>query len=104
MRMVPDSPDHPSAEQMRGIEQYVSGLDLPAEIVWGMNDPILGQALGAMKQSFPNASVLETEGGHFLQEEVPEEIAAAILRVLAEVHAGTIEDDVVTDTLEAGDQ
>ena len=81
MRMVPDNPDHPSAEQMREIESYVGGLDIPAEIVWGTNDPILGQGLPIMRESFPHAPATETEAGHFLQEEVPGEIAAAIMRV-----------------------
>ena len=85
MRMVPDGPNHPSAEQMRFIGQYVAGLDIPAEIVWGMSDPILGGLLVNMKANFPDAPVTETQAGHFLQEEVPVEIAAAILRVVAEV-------------------
>jgi len=82
MRMVPDGPDHPSASAMRVIEGYVQGLDIPAEIVWGMNDPILAKGLPLMKRNFPDAPVTETEGGHFLQEEVPVEIAAALLRVM----------------------
>lgn len=82
IRMVPDGPDHPSAERMRFIGRYVAGLDIPAEIVWGMQDPILGPGLDAMKANFPEAPVTETDAGHFLQEEVPDEIAAAILRVV----------------------
>jgi pimeloyl-ACP methyl ester carboxylesterase len=82
MRMVTDGPDHVSAAAIREIEQHVQGLDIPAEIVWGMNDPILAKALPLMKQNFPNAPVTETQGGHFLQEEVPVEIAAALLRVI----------------------
>jgi len=85
MRMVTDGPDHPSAPAMRAIEQYVQGLNIPAEIVWGMNDPILGRLLPKMKQNFPKAQVTETKGGHFLQEEVPVEIAAALLRVLDQI-------------------
>ena len=84
MRMVPDGPDHPTTPAMRVIERYVQGLDIPAEIIWGINDPILANQLPAMKQNFPNAPVTETEGGHFLQEEVPVEIAAALLRVVAQ--------------------
>ncbi len=87
MRMVPDGPDHPSTPEMRIIERYVGGLDIPAEIVWGMNDPILGSALPVMKQNFPKAPVTETQAGHFLQEEVPAEIAAALLRVIDQVQA-----------------
>lgn len=85
MRMVPDGPDHPSTAAMRAIEQYLQGLDIPAEIVWGMNDPILGHLLPTMKLNFPKAPVTETKGGHFLQEEVPVEIAAAVLRVIDQV-------------------
>jgi len=85
MRMVPDGPDHPSTPAMRTIENYVQGLDIPAEIVWGMNDPILAKGLPMMKQNFPSARVTETQGGHFLQEEVPGEIAAALLRVIDQI-------------------
>lgn len=85
MRMVTDGPDHPSAEQMRTIERYVASLEIPAELVWGMNDPILAKGLPAMQKNFPKARVTETEAGHFLQEEVPDEIAAAILRVFSRV-------------------
>ena len=85
MRMVPDGPDHPSTAAMRIIERYVQGLDIPAEIVWGMNDPILGPRLPSMKRNFPEAPVTETEGGHFLQEEFPVEIAAALLRIMDQV-------------------
>jgi haloalkane dehalogenase len=87
MRMVTDGPQHPSAEVMREIEAYVGGLDIPAELVWGMNDPILAGGLPQMRANFPEAPVLETGAGHFLQEEVPGEIAAAIVRVLDAVLA-----------------
>jgi len=82
MRMVPDGPDHPSTPGMQIIEDYVATLDIPAEIVWGMNDPILGKGLPLMKANFPDAPVTETQAGHFLQEEVPEEIADAVMRVM----------------------
>lgn len=82
MRMVPDGPNHPSADDLHELEKYVTGLKIPVEIVWGVNDPILGAGLDNMRQTFPNAPVTETDAGHFLQEEVPEIIAAAILRVV----------------------
>ncbi|MGD1934795.1 MAG: alpha/beta fold hydrolase [Candidatus Phaeomarinobacter sp.] len=85
MRMVPNSPDEPSSEQMREIERYVAGLNIPVEIVWGTNDPILGRGLPQMKKNFPGAPATETQAGHFLQEEVPAEIAAALLRIVDQV-------------------
>ena len=83
--MVPDGPDHRSAEAMGQIEDYVTNLDIPVEIVWGMRDPILARGLPIMMQNFPEAPVTETQAGHFLQEEVPEVIAAAVLRVVAAI-------------------
>ena len=85
MRMVTDGPNHPSTPSMQKIEKYVESLQIPAEIVWGMNDPILGKLLPSMQQNFPKASVTKTSAGHFLQEEVPEEIAEALVRVIDKV-------------------
>ena len=82
MRMVADGPDHASAPALRGVGRYVANLDIPLELVWGMNDPILAHGLAVMREMFPTAPVTETEAGHFLQEEVPETIAAAVLRIL----------------------
>lgn len=82
MRMVADGPDHVSSSALRDIERYVEGLDIPAELVWGMNDPILARGLPVMQRMFPTAPVTETEAGHFLQEEVPDVIAAAIMRIV----------------------
>lgn len=87
MRMVPDSPDHPTTAALVEIEAYVHTLDVPAEIVWGMRDPIFAPALPTMQGYFPNAPTTETQAGHFLQEEVPVEIAAAIIRVVERVNA-----------------
>ncbi|MEL0227894.1 MAG: hypothetical protein VW947_05330, partial [Gammaproteobacteria bacterium] len=55
-------------------------------IVWGMNDPILGLGLKTMQENFPKASVTQTDGGHFLQEEVPAEIAEALIKVIDKVN------------------
>ena len=85
MRMVTDGPDHPSTPALRMIEDYVKELDIPAEIVWGMKDPILAKTLPMMINNFPNAPVTETSAGHFLQEEVPNEIAEALIRVIDKV-------------------
>jgi haloalkane dehalogenase len=85
MRMVPTGPDHPTSKPMSEIEAYAGTLKVPTEIVWGMRDPILARLLPTMTALYPEARVTETEAGHFLQEEVPVEIAEAIERVVAEV-------------------
>jgi len=80
-RMVPDSMDHPSIPALRRVGSFVRGYEGPAEIVWGDRDPVLGGARNHIARMLPKARVTRTEGGHFLQEEVPAEIANAVLRV-----------------------
>ncbi len=80
-RMVPDSMDHPSVEPLRRIGWFVRGYRGPAEIVWGDRDPVLGRVRNHIARMLPHAHVTRTDAGHFLQEEVPGEIAAAIRRV-----------------------
>lgn len=80
-RMVPSSLDHPSVEPLSTLAERVEAYDGPAAIVWGKRDPVLGRLLKRTKRAFPSAKVWETGGGHFLQEEVPDEIAAAVRHV-----------------------
>lgn len=89
LRMAATGPEHPTAEVLRAIDVYVANLDVPAEIVWGVNDPLLGDRLDEVMAVFPNAPVTRTDSGHFLQEEAgsPEEIAAAIERIHEQVTA-----------------
>jgi haloalkane dehalogenase len=77
-RMVPDSFDHPSIAGLRRCHEYVQAFGGPAAIVWGDRDPILGGVRSWMEKCFPDAPVTRMTAGHFLQEEVPNEIAAAI--------------------------
>jgi pimeloyl-ACP methyl ester carboxylesterase len=80
-RMVPDGPDHPSMPALRRGEEWAVSFRGPAALVWGMRDPILGKALRHLERALPNAPVNRTAAGHFLQEEVPAELAAAISSV-----------------------
>ncbi len=77
-RMVPVGDDHPSLGPLREIDAWVRAYRGPAALVWGERDPILGRALQKHVEALPQASVTRTAAGHFLQEEVPERLAAAI--------------------------
>ncbi|MEM7048879.1 MAG: alpha/beta fold hydrolase [Acidobacteriota bacterium] len=79
-RMVPSAPDHPSVPALRRGETWARAFGGPIALVWGTRDPILGRALKWHERAFPQAAVTRTEAGHFLQEEVPEELAEALRR------------------------
>lgn len=84
-RMVPGDLSHPSIPALERCAAWAQGFKGPAELVWGEKDPVLGRALSKTQKLLPHAPVTRTRAGHFLQEEVPEEIAAAIRRVAAKV-------------------
>lgn len=87
-RMVPDGPDHPSVPALRRGEAWVRSFAGPIALVWGMADPIMGPALKRHERELPQAAVTRTRAGHFLQEEVPEELAAAVESVSGSRRAG----------------
>jgi len=80
-RMVPNSLHHPSIAPLHDCERVIREFSGPSAIVWGNNDPILGGVRTHIERLMPDAEVTETEAGHFLQEEVPDEIADAICKV-----------------------
>lgn len=77
-RMVPDSLEHPSIDALRICHDYVESFTGPLAIVWGDRDPVLGTVIRHLEKLKPDAPITRTQAGHFLQEEVPDEIAAAI--------------------------
>jgi len=77
-RMVPHRPDHWSMEALLRGDAWTLSFQGPVALVWGMRDPVLGRALRRHERAFPQAPVTRTEAGHFLQEEVPETLAAAV--------------------------
>jgi pimeloyl-ACP methyl ester carboxylesterase len=77
-RMTPSSLSHPSVEPLRRCQAFVESFTGPSAIVWGDRDPILGRLRGRVQKLMPNARVTATAAGHFLQEEVPAEIADAV--------------------------
>jgi cis-3-alkyl-4-acyloxetan-2-one decarboxylase len=77
-RMVPPSLSHPSVAPLRRCQEFVEQFAGPIALVWGTNDPILGRVVNFLERHLPRARVTRTPAGHFLQEEVPDAVAAAI--------------------------
>lgn len=86
-RMVPDGPAHPAVPDLEKVAAFVEGFEGPAALVWGTRDPILGRLWKRTSRVLPGASLTLTGAGHFLQEEVPYVIAAAIREVAGAVTA-----------------
>ncbi len=78
VRMVADDMDHPTVALQAEVREYVAGFSGRSALVWGTADPVLGRLLRRHERLLPEARVTSTGAGHFLQEEVPEEIADAI--------------------------
>ncbi len=81
-RMVPDRiTGHRSLAQLAISHELFTTAQVPISLVWGTRDPILGRVINHLERARPDAKVVRTEAGHFLQEEVPEQLADAILDV-----------------------
>ena len=80
-REVPDSLEHRSVPLLERCQAFVESFDGPAAIVWGDRDPVLGRLKNRTARLLPQAPVTSTPAGHFLQEQVPVEIADAIRSV-----------------------
>jgi haloalkane dehalogenase len=81
-RMVPSSLDHPSVPELRRCQELVEAFRGRIGVVWGERDPVLGKVIGFIERLLPQARVTRTQAGHFLQEEVPEDIADAVRYVM----------------------
>lgn len=78
VRMVADDIEHPTVAFQAEVRDYVAGFSGRSALVWGTRDPVLGRLLRRHERLLPDARVTTTSAGHFLQEEVPAEIAEAI--------------------------
>ena len=81
-RMVPDSHHHPSVPPLQQTDAFYRALAVPIAIVWGKRDPVLGRVINHLERVRPDARIVRTGAGHFLQEEVPDELADAVLDVV----------------------
>lgn len=80
-RMVPNSMQHPSVPLEQEIEAYLQSYTGPAQIVWGMNDPVMWKLRRRTSRLLPQAKIVKTKAGHFVQEETPQEVIEAINEV-----------------------
>ena len=80
-RMVPNSMQHPSVPLEQEIEAYIQSYTGPAQIVWGMNDPVMWKLRRRTSRLLPQAKIVKTQAGHFVQEETPQEVIDAINEV-----------------------
>lgn len=81
-RMVPDSLRHASVPALTVSDELFRTARVPLSIVWGDKDPVLGRVIHHLARLRPDATVVHTAAGHFLQEEVPDELADAIVDVV----------------------
>jgi haloalkane dehalogenase len=85
--LVPTEIDHPSAAKMLEVRAALESWERPALVLFSDSDPIFSTvAAEHMASRIPGAGVAEIVVGasHFLQEEKGEEVAARIVRFLAE--------------------
>jgi cis-3-alkyl-4-acyloxetan-2-one decarboxylase len=85
-RLVPDSQSHPTVVELERCRQLVDGFRGPMALVWGDRDPVLGSVGRFLERHLPHAAMTHTQAGHFLQEEVPDEIAAAVRDVTRRIN------------------
>jgi haloalkane dehalogenase len=83
--LVPTDPDHPNTAPMNRVRDALREWHKPALVVWGVDDGVLPVGIAhAMVQLIPGASgpVLIEGASHFLQEDKPDDVAAAIRQLI----------------------
>jgi haloalkane dehalogenase len=79
--LVPVEPGHPTAAAVDRVRDALSRWDKPAHVIWGAEDAVLPTAVAERFIALiPGATGPEliSGAGHFLQEDAPNEVAAAI--------------------------
>lgn len=85
-RDIPLGAGDPSFAEMTRIEGALPAFaPVPALVVWGLRDSVLtAPVLERWRHALPRASVVAVEdAGHFLQEDAPQAVVAALERFLA---------------------
>ena len=80
-RMGPNNMNHLSVPLEREIEEFLHQYNGPAQIVWGMNDPVMWKLRRRTSRLLPQAKVIRTKAGHFVQEETPEKVIDSIKEI-----------------------
>jgi cis-3-alkyl-4-acyloxetan-2-one decarboxylase len=84
-RMIPDRPSHRDWDTMSRVEDDLSRLDVPAEILWGSKDPVFGKRLAwAFSEVLPShpRPVFFDHAGHYLQEDAPDLVVPRVASFL----------------------
>ena len=84
--LVPVEPGHPTAAALDRVRDALTRWDRPAHVIWGAEDAVLPPAVAERFVSLiPGATgpELVAGAGHFLQEDAPGEVAAAVARALS---------------------
>jgi len=79
--LVPTEPEHPNAAAMNRVRERLREWRKPTLVVWGVEDQVLPARFAELfAELIPGAGepVLVAGAGHFLQEDRPDEVAAAI--------------------------
>jgi haloalkane dehalogenase len=84
--LVPVTPGHPSVAENKAAWAVLEEFDRPFVTAFSDSDPITRGGERIFQQRVPGAEIqrhVALPGGHFLQEDCPQEIAALIARVAA---------------------
>jgi|TARA_Y100000385_G_scaffold252664_1_gene276277 haloalkane dehalogenase len=80
-RMVPNNMNHPSVPIEKEVEEFLRSYKGPAEIVWGVNDPVMWKLRRRTERLIPQAKTIKTDAGHFVQQESPEKVVESIKKI-----------------------
>ncbi len=86
--LVPITPEHADVAENIAAWAVLAEWTKPFLTLWGTEDPVLGHLAGALVDNIPGAAGQPhqqyTPGGHFIQDDRGEDIAAAMIDWLAD--------------------